>query len=456
MATTWSDLAGRHVGVWGYGVEGAASVSTLADSASVLVVDDRAASLVDLPELAAVTVSGDPSALLGCDVVIKSPGISRNHPLVSSLEQAGIGVLGGHGVWLNSANRRQVACVTGTKGKSTTASVVGYLFTVLELDGDIGGNIGAPPFAVDAPLSASWCLELSSFQVTDIELGPRVVALTSLGSDHVDWHGGHERYVADKLSLATKPGVEIVLANSADRGLRSHSKTLGNNVTWVEADSRAGLVAESLGLRGEHNVGNVALALSVVEALCKVRIEGARLETVLSEADTYVGLPCRLSTIATVAGVEFVDDSLSTNVLPVISALDVFADRPTAWIVGGADRGIDYGELVSRVRSSQNPLLVVAMGDPDNGHDIADRIADHGLRGNIEIVRVDGLAEAVSSGAAWCQNRGGGVVLLSPGAPTWSDSATVQRYPNYKAKSSDYAAIVANLAHPDTSHTIGV
>ena len=268
---SWSALADASVGVWGLGVEGQASIRRLRSMGRdpVLVDDAPAAPALDGAEILA-TGDGGLAALHRCDVVVKSPGISRYRPEVVQLEKAGVAVCGGLGLFMAEADPTRVACITGTKGKSTTTALAVHLLTGLGARARAGGNIGLPPWdPAGGPAPDYWIVETSSFQVPDLENGPAVVAVTSLSPDHLDWHGTVERYYADKLSLCTKPGVTLALADGSDEELRAHAALLGPHLRWVsgaevERDTRW---SASLGLTGPHNARNASVARAVLEGL---------------------------------------------------------------------------------------------------------------------------------------------------------------------------------------------
>ena len=179
------------------------------------------------------TATGGLDVLLGCDAVVKSPGISRYRDEVAALDDAGVLVCGGLGLFMEEADPARVVCITGTKGKSTTTALVVHLLRALGCAARAGGNIGLPPWDPDGgPQPDYWVVETSSFQVPDLWHAPHVVAVTSLSPDHLDWHTSVERYYADKLSLCTKPGVAIALANGADDQLRAHESQLGAHLRW--------------------------------------------------------------------------------------------------------------------------------------------------------------------------------------------------------------------------------
>ncbi|HEY4627148.1 MAG TPA: Mur ligase family protein, partial [Blastococcus sp.] len=332
---SWSDLAGLRVGVWGLGVEGHANLrklATLGVQPAVLVDDKPATGDV------VATVEGGLERLAACDVVIKSPGISRYREDLRALEAGGVPVVGGLGLWLADADRDRVVCVTGTKGKSTTTAVAGHLISRLGQRVLTGGNLGLAPWDPDAPQDVDWwVIETSSYQATDVALGPAVVAVTSLSEDHLPWHQGAENYFRDKLSLCRAPGVRTVVADD-NAALRARAADLGPAVRWV-GDEDAGW-ASGLGLLGGHNVRNALVARAALVAL---GVPGADDDARIAEAaQGFAGLGSRLNKVGHVDGVDFVDDGLSTNVLPTLAAVDAFPGRRVALLVGGHDRGIDY------------------------------------------------------------------------------------------------------------------
>ena len=143
---SWSQLRGARVGVWGLGVEGAANLGKLAElGVDPVLVDDRPAGRGPDGRPVLATHEGGLDALAGCEVVVKTPGISRYRPEVAELEGRGIAVVGGLGLWLAEADRGRVVCITGTKGKSSTTAIAGHLLRRWGYPSMVGGNIGEPP-----------------------------------------------------------------------------------------------------------------------------------------------------------------------------------------------------------------------------------------------------------------------------------------------------------------------
>jgi len=430
-ATSWPALADATVGVWGLGVEGGASLRRLRalGVTPVLVDDAPSADTVDGIDVRP-TADGGLEALRRCDVVVKSPGISLYRPEVTSLIEAGVAVRGGLGLWLEEVDRSRIACITGTKGKSTTTALCVHLLTTFGYVAQAGGNIGRAPWdpAHDDAAPDYWIIETSSFQVTSLTTAPPVVAVTSLSPDHLDWHGSVERYYADKLSLCTKPGVSVALVEGTDPTLRQHRSALGSHLRWVESDPpTTDALAAALTLPGQHNVRNAAMATAVLAAL---GIDQANdLDRVADALRDVTGLPSRCHSLGRVDGIEFVDDSLSTNVLPAQAALAAYDDRPVALLVGGQDRGLDYNPLGNSVAQRSQPTLVVTL--PDSGPRIGAAIS--AVAGPAVTVRhADDLEQAVTIAFEW--SRPGGVVLLSPAAPSFG------HFTNYADRATAFAA----------------
>jgi UDP-N-acetylmuramoylalanine--D-glutamate ligase len=421
---SFSDLAGRRVGVFGLGVEGRAARERLvAMSCDVVVVDDDPASTGETTVLG--SRDGGLWALAHCDAVVKSPGIPRYRDDVVGLHKAGIPVLGGVGMWLEEVDRTRVICVTGTKGKSTVTTVIGHLASRLGTPTSVTGNLGTPPFAAGLDLDGTLVVvETSSFQATDVAHSPGVVVVTSLGEDHLDWHGSVARYQADKLSLTRQRGARnTIVADTAS--LREHREQLGGEVTWMteEVPSLAG----ALGLSGRHGTSNAAVA---VGALWAAGVEGsddpARLVTA---ASGYEPLQGRFREIARSGGVRFIDDSLATNPLPTIAAIDAVGDARLALLLGGHDRGVDYHELVDTIANRDAATLVVTL--PDNGPAIGAMLRS---RSGVLVLDANDVDEAVRHALEWL--HGSGILLLSPAAPSFS------QFRSWKERSDAFAVAV--------------
>ena len=447
---SWSDLRGARVGLWGPGHRGPGQPGPAPDHGrgAVLVDDHPPAGDVAGLQVFATADSGL-HALEHCEVVIKSPGISRYRPEAAELAARGIPVTGGLGLWLAGADLSRVLCITGTKGKSTTTAVTGHLLTRLGYASRTGGNIGTPPWdpAQGDAAADYWIIETSSYQATDTPVSPPVVAVTSLHPDHLDWHGGVEQYYQDKLSVCAQPGADLTVANGDSELIRERAALLGPRVSWVHAadDPGADWMAP-LGLLGEHNRRNALIARACLVALGVP--EASDDAALRAAAEGFEHLSHRLQPLGTAEGVTFVDDSLSTNVLPTLAALDAFPGRRVALIAGGHDRGIDYAPLAAGLAARLAPTLVLTL--PDSGARIESALlaspelqpGGSGGAAALEVLPCADLDTAVRAGFDWA--RPDGIVLLSPAAPSFGV------FRNYRERGEAFAA--AMRAVTATSH----
>ena len=423
--TGFADLAGRRVGIFGYGIEGHATHRRLLDLArSVVLVDDAPGRGRDV----LVTTDGGHEALLTCDAVVKSPGIPRRRPDVLDLESHGVAVCSALNLWLHDVDRSRVVAVTGTKGKSTTTALITFFLQCVGDEAHRVGNSGLPPYDPQVDDSHGWLVvEVSSYQCVDIDVAPSLVVVTSLGADHLDWHGSLEQYHDDKLSLTRAEGWHRTLV--ADQPtLRDVSDQLGGDVTYIVADD-AGL-AGPLHLLGAHNESNVAIALAAVTAMTE-RPRDEVIAAVAERAGSFTPLPGRLTLVATRSRdgrtVRFVDDGLATAPLPTLAALAVFAHEPVSLIAGGFDRGVDYAALGAALAARHPATTLVTMGDA--GRRLAEATRERAPR----VVQYHAVTMAEAVAHALDALDDGGVVLLSPAAPSFD------HYQDWEERSRDFA-----------------
>ncbi len=425
--TGFAELAGRRVGLFGYGVEGHASERRLRTLTTDLVLVD------DSPhdEGVLATARGGLEALATCDVVLKSPGIPRRRDDVRALEARGVAVTSALALWLHDVDRHRVIAVTGTKGKSTTTSLVSFFLRGLGEEAHELGNIGRPPYDPDLDLSRGWLvLEVSSFQSVDLDVAPGLVLVTSLGSDHLDWHGSLEQYHRDKLSMTRAAGEHVTLL--ADTEELERARPLVGGQVLVAPRDTSGL-AGALGLLGSHNDDNVGLALSACAQVTGRELDEVR-EVVRARATAFVPLRGRLTHVATLErgthSVRYVDDGLATGPLPTIAALRVFADDELALIAGGFDCGVDYGDLIEELRGRRATTTVVVVGPA------GERLA--AASAGVAVVHALDVADAVRLAHTAVAARGG-VVLFSPAAPSFD------AYRNWVERSDDFTRSVHEL-----------
>ncbi|RIV39938.1 UDP-N-acetylmuramoyl-L-alanine--D-glutamate ligase [Micromonospora radicis] len=440
-----SDLRGRTVAVWGAGREGRAAVTAIAahGPADLVAVDDSA-NFLTLPwegplAAAAPLVTGEEgfARLAAADVVVRSPGVPQTHPWLVELRRRGATVTQGTALWMADHGARTVG-VTGSKGKSTTSSLISHLLTAVGRPNVFGGNIGVP--TLDLPEAELYVLELSSYQCSDLTDSPRIAVVTSLFPEHLDAHGGEREYYRDKLNLlAYGPNTVVVnggdprlLVELGDRAAVRAGTADSVNVAggpdgtpWFHRVDRPLFPRAVLPLVGRHNEGNLCVALAVLDALGVDLVDSK--DTLAVAVAEFQGLAHRLTEIVDPSGLTFVDDTLATSPYAAIHAIDAYDGRPLTVIVGGNDRGVDYSPL--REHLAERELTVI--GIPDSGPRIIEAL--DGLP-KVRTELVDDLTDAVR--LARQLTPAGGVVLLSPAAPSYG------RFRNFEHRSEVFAQAI--------------
>jgi UDP-N-acetylmuramoylalanine--D-glutamate ligase len=373
--------------------------------------------------------------------VFRSPGISPYREDARALA-ARTTLTSGTGVALAEFAARDVPtlCVTGTKGKSTTSALAAVVLTAAGRPAVHAGNIGTPLLDVllvgvvtGSPPAPPLVVEVSSFQAAAVEGWSGWGAVTSLAPEHLDWHGDVETYYRDKLHVfaACGPG-SVVVSPQARPVAEQH---LGPAVLVDPADvvSQARLAGFPLErLSGVHNVANLHVALAACVRMGMDLDRSA--EAVRAAVADFRALPHRLSPVATRNGVTFVDDALSTTPVSVRAAIDAFAGQQVTLIAGGQDRGLDYTDLAAAVVARAGTVQVLTI--PDTGARFAADIRAAAAATGVDapVTETGSLADAVAE--ALRTARPGGLVLLSPGAPSYN------RFRNYEELARTYEQIL--------------
>ncbi len=409
--------AGTRLALWGYGREGRATRRFLETHVAGLVptvVTDLAEPAVEgLPSLAGE--DGRNALSQGrFDVVVKSPGISLYRPEVEAARRAGSIVTSSTNLWFEQRPERRVLAITGTKGKSTTASLIAHLWRGSDPDVALAGNVGAPLVTLP-PVGAPVVLELSSYQIADLDHGPDLMLLTNLFPEHRDWHRSHEAYFRDKTRLVEL--APVALLNAGDPGTLArlagvpHAHWYGRDDGWHAAADGVRRGADHVvdrrnwSLRGDHNLANLAAALAALD------VAGADVAALALRAASFRGLPHRLEVLGERDGLLWVNDSISTTPESAVAALDAFADRTVTLLLGGQERGQDTSVLAATL--ARRPATIIAM--PDNGARLASDLA--GCLPDLTVHVVADLEAAVERARE--VTAAGGVVLLSPAAPSY-------------------------------------
>jgi len=370
----------------------------------------------------------DAGELAQFDVLVRSAGVSIYRDELGELRSRGVRFTTASNIWFAENPAAKTICIPGTLGKSTTAKLTAHLLSHAGAKVRLAGNIGKPMLDCDDETVDWWVIELSSFQISDLEAKPDIAVLLNISEDHLDWHRGFENYRSDKLRLAGLARDGRVVANFADKELKTH--LLGSpGVTWFNVISQwvagndyvirmsqwtemPGVVYDqisgSASLPGEHNMQNLAAALTVVDML------GLEVPDMHEALYTFDALPHRLQTIGVKSGIRYVDDSISTTPVSVKAALEAMGGSGVVLLLGGMDRGLDWSGFAETL-AKQAPHAVITM--PDNGPGISAALEAAGVSPEGGMHAAKDLREAVALAEQLAPANG--CILLSPGAPSF-------------------------------------
>ncbi|RPE81058.1 UDP-N-acetylmuramoyl-L-alanine--D-glutamate ligase [Vulcaniibacterium tengchongense] len=447
-----SQLDGRRVALWGWGREGRAAHRAIRARlpALPLTLFCSAEEAVDAAALGdallRVESAADAERLAAFEIVVKSPGISPYKPEAQAAAACGTRFVGGTALWFaEHAGRDGIVagslCVTGTKGKSTTTALLAHLLRAGGHRAALAGNIGLPLLELLDPQPAPecWAIELSSYQTGDVAgsgARPQVAVALNLFPEHLDWHGSHERYVADKLRLLTEARPRLAVLNAADPVLAalalpdSEVRWFGREDGWhlrgdaLHRGDAFVMDTGALPLPGRHNRGNLCAVLTALEAI------GVDAAALAPHAASFRPLPHRLQTLGARAGLVYVNDSISTTPHASLAALDCFRGRRVALLLGGHDRGLPWDEFAAAMRT-RAPEAVITLGQ--NGPRIHALLAPVAAQAGFRLEAAADLADAVARARRALGDHG--VVLLSPGAPSFG------AYRDYVARGRHFAEL---------------
>ncbi|MEO8161242.1 MAG: UDP-N-acetylmuramoyl-L-alanine--D-glutamate ligase [Arenimonas sp.] len=451
-----SGLEGKRVAIWGYGREGRAALAALRwrlprQEITVFCNDAEASSLraMEDPNLVVDTGPVEGARLSSFEVVIKSPGISLYTSPVVDAQLHGTVFVGGTALWFAENPDERTVCVTGTKGKSTVTALIAHLLRSAGRRTALAGNIGLPLLElldVDPP-PQYWAIELSSYQTREA-VRPEVAVVLNFFPEHLDWHGTEQRYLEDKLALITEGKPRVAVLNAADAKLTALDVPETVALSWFNHEDgwhlrdtelwrgqRFVMETRTLPLPGRHNRLNLCAALAAIEAL------GIDASELASAAATFKPLPHRLQSLGARDGIEFVDDSISTTPHASLAALDCHRGRRIAILVGGYDRGVDWGAFAERMLV-EPPVAVITMGQ--NGPRIHERLKQVAANNRFVVAEASEMEDALRLGRELLDNQG--LILLSPGAPSFP------RYKDYAERGRHFAKLAG--FDPKASSTI--
>jgi len=418
---------GKNVLILGFGREGRSTLRLLKEFGNCnITIADR--NDVSCPETEGIEVicgehyldrTGD------FDIIMKAPGIALFDDIPAGTKER----ITGQTDLLLRFRANTVIGITGTKGKSTTSSLIYHILGCEGKHAQLIGNIGIPPFECLNGLREDDILvcEMSCHQLEYVQASPDIAVYLNLFEEHLDHYTGFDAYRKAKENIYKfQTAEDTLIVNKALAPANARSRVITASLDeeadiFVDGDtvcifgSRYDIRTKLL---GRHNLYNIGIAMHIAQ-MC-----GCRDDDILAAVSTFDGLRHRLENVGVINGVTYINDSISTCPSTAIAAVRAFTAVDTI-IVGGMDRGIDYTELVDFLNASDIANVILL---PDSGHKIEPRL-DHGKR---SIYRASDLADAVAHAKKVTKK----LCLLSPAAASYGF------YKNFEERGDHFRKLV--------------
>ncbi|MGA7928896.1 MAG: UDP-N-acetylmuramoyl-L-alanine--D-glutamate ligase [Candidatus Sulfotelmatobacter sp.] len=390
----------------------------------------------------------------GQDLIVVSPGVSVDAPLLAQARLLGEAVIGEVELAAQFLPGPIVA-ITGSNGKTTTTTLTGEILAAGGWSTLVGGNIGTPAISLAerAKPESVIVLEVSSFQLETIQtFRPKVAVLLNVTPDHLDRHRTFEAYVDAKARIfENQRGDDFAVLNEDDPTCVAMAARTRAQVFWFSRQKevkqgawlregnilfrdgqrqREVMLVSEIPLKGAHNLENV------LAAVCAAALMGCAPEKIRQAVQDFKAVEHRLEFVATIRGVDYYNDSKATNVDATIKALESFPANIHV-ILGGKDKGSDYSVLNDLLRQRVKRVYTIGAAAGKIESQIVSSSGTHAKSGGVEVVHAETLENAVRKANAVAQP--GDVVLLAPAC------ASFDQFKNYEHRGQVFKEIVRGL-----------
>ena len=390
----------------------------------------------------------DVERILEADEVMKSPGIPEKSELVKQIRAKGIPVISEIEFGYRYKGASKIIAITGSNGKTTTTSLLYHICKVAGQDAAIVGNIGfsfARQIAQDP--KALYVIEVSSFQLDDIHsFRPDIAILLNITEDHLDrYNYQFENYIKSKFRIIENQTEqdcfiyciddEVVVKHlelltthtnllpfSMKQELKKGGYIKNEQMMLKIQEERVTMSIYDFALKGKHNAYNTMAASIAASTL------GIRKEKIREAVSNFHSLEHRMEFVATVKGVDFINDSKATNVNSTWYALESM-QKPTILILGGVDKGNDYALVADLVKDKVKAIVCMGTDNAKLIEYFKDKVA--------QIIEVDSAKKAVNASFKFAEK--GDVVLLSPAC------ASFDLFKNYEDRGHQFKESVKEL-----------
>ena len=420
-------LRGKRILILGFGREGRSSLRFLEKH-----LPNAEVAVADKNEMEGVKHFGNYylESMYDYDIVIKTPGIS-----LKDFDTKGVEITSQTDLFLSQFHAQTIG-ISGTKGKSTTTSLIYHLLKSSGRDAILTGNIGIPCFDImeDIKPDSIVVYELSAHQLEYVHNSPHVGVLLNVFEEHLDHFGTFERYKSAKLNLLRFMGEDdtaIIHDTLINDALRVIAGKVKQSRVFTQCDFDE-IDRSSLPLKGEHNYLNVKAALLACDAY------GVDYRKLIPYLYTFKPLEHRLESVGTFGGVTFVNDSISTIPQAAISACKAL-QKVDFLLLGGFDRGIDYQPLVDYLKEKPVPYLLFTGKAGERMMQLMDGISIGSMTKIPESVEGSSLFNYsnMEEAFAYLKNHAkqGDVCLLSPAASSYD------QYKNFEERGRKFKAL---------------
>ena len=428
-------LNDRKILILGFGREGQSTLNFLRKyfPQKKIAIADQNKIQIDDPNVEIFSGENYLSKIKNYQIIFKSPGIPNKIKEIKIAKREGIEITSQTKLFFDLC-RGEIIGITGTKGKSTTTSLIFHILQTAKIPSLILGNIGQPSLDYlgdDFGKGKAFVFEMSSHQLSDLTKSPHIAVFLNIFREHLDYYESFDDYFNAKANITKYQNEnDFFIYNSsflkiAKVAEETKAKKMPFNLEMNIID------LPRTTLKGEHNVNNIYAATLVARAM-------GISDTIIKKAiTTFQPLEHRLQKVGEFRGVSFYDDTLATIPEATIAAVKSFDNgKVGSLILGGSDRGQDFTELAKFILDVKIPCLILF---PTTGERIWKEITKLEKNNLPKHFFIDNMKDAVTK--AYENTKRGKICLLSSASPSFSI------FKNYEDKSKQFTSWVYNLSH---------
>lgn len=449
------NLKDKNVLVIGLGITGASVVKIMEKlHANIYIYDSKTEDELKefLNEIADIDVnkylSGKEPNLDEIDLIMKSPGVPQDIPILLQARNKKIEVITDLELYYRMKSGKNVIAISGTNGKTTTTKLTGEVFEKSGHNTYVAGNIGVGILdnVFEIQDEDIMIIEASSYQLQDtVDFKPHISAIINITPDHISWHGNFEKYIdAKKKILINQNQDDYTVLNYDDKLLREIGENLNSNVIWFSVDEKLErgsfiedgwivfkennktikiIKSSDIQIPGKHNLQNI------LASTCISYLMGISIDSIALALREFKGVEHRIEFVDTKQGISFYNDSKGTNPDSTMKAIEAI-DSPIILIAGGYDKGSEYGELIDSFNGKIEELILLG--------ETSEKIKNTAIeKGFTKISLVDSMEDAVK--LSYKLGNRDDNVLLSPACASWG------MYNNFEERGKDFKNIVESL-----------